>query len=311
MSVAKTVFASNSEKTNYYKLKRTWGEKYNIYHNLPFLNVLSPKGIRDISQGLDVRPKGFTQEEFNLLKKTSIDYTICNLKDEPLFCIEFDGMQQGFNKGTEYISDDRILHPSNWRKKITELKLRVAMSNFFPFIVVGATYFKAISNSTKLTIVDGLIGNLLATMDVKKKNRNFSVEQLGLTNDEFQSLSEEEKDYIIKDWMISIEIESQFKNNPLANRRADLERICQGLWSGYSILSLVNPSFEPGDIKDLQSVKLHGLRIVYHTNDLGPISGDAWIPNFNMPYVSGFTILEDIAAICALEKMIELRKTDK
>ena len=308
MSVAKTVFASNSEKTNYYKLIRTWGEKYNIYHNLPFLNVLSPKGVPDISQRYS-SPKEFSDNEYDILKKTSIDYTICNLKDEPLFCIEFDGMQQGFNIGTEYISDDRILHPSNWRKKITELKLRVAVANTFPFMVVSATYFKAISNSTKLSIVDGLIGDLLATMEVKEKVKNFTVEQLGYTDEEFQSLSEEEKDYIIQDWVFFIEIESHFKNNPLANRRANLEQTCQGIWTGYSIIPLADPPFEPGDLKGFQSIIFHGCKIIYNTKDLGPIVGDAWIPNFNMPYISGFTILEDIASICALEKMIELRNT--
>ena len=135
MSVAKTVFASNSEKTNYYKLKRTWGEKFNIYHNLPFLNVLSPKGVIDISQGFS-SPREFGKDDFDKLKKTSIDYTICNKRDEPLFCIEFDGMQDGFNFGTKYRPNDCIKHPRLRRKEFIELKLRVAESNVFPFIIV-------------------------------------------------------------------------------------------------------------------------------------------------------------------------------
>ena len=42
MGVKKTVFASKSEQENYYKLKRTWGDKYVIYHDLPFLNCSTP-----------------------------------------------------------------------------------------------------------------------------------------------------------------------------------------------------------------------------------------------------------------------------
>ena len=311
MSVSKSVFASGSEKANYYKLLREWGGKYKIYHNLPFLNVLNPKDQLDISEKANGKTTLFTADEFNMLKKTSIDYTICNHKDEPLFCIEFDGMQQGFNIGAEYIPSDRIKHPKVWRKKITELKLRVAASNAFPFIVVGTTYFKEISNSTKLSIVDGLIGDSLTTMDVQEKIRNFRVEQMGFTEDEFNSLSKEEQDMKIQDWVFYIEIESQFKHNPLTSRRAELEQSCQGSWSGFTIYPLSFPTFEPGDLQGFQAAELHGHRIVYNTIDFGPVSGDAWIPNFNMPYISGYTITEDIAAICALEKMVELRNSKK
>ena len=311
MSVTKSVFASNSEKANYYKLMREWGTKYKIYHNLPFLNVLNPKDQLDISDSGYEKPNIISEDEFNMLKKTSIDYTICNLQDEPLFCIEFDGMQQGFNLGASYIPGDRIKHPNHWRKKITELKLRVAVSNTFPFLVVGTTYFKDISNTTKLTIVDALIGDFLTSIDVYQKFQNFRVEQIGFTEDEFQLLSNEEQEYIIQDWVFNKEIESQFKNNPLISRRAELERLCQGSWSSFTTFLLSYPPFEPGDIKGFQSATMHGHRIVYDTDDLGPISGDAWIPNFNVPFISTYAVTEGVAAICALEKMIELRSKKK
>jgi len=311
MSVSKSVFASGSEKANYYKLMREWGNKYRIYHNLPFLNVLNPKNQRDISDFKFETESYFTDDEFNMLKKTSIDYTICNLQDKPLFCIEFDGMQQGFNIGVSYVPGDRIKHPNAWRKQITELKLRIAISNAFPFIVVGTTYFKDISNSTKLTIVDAIIGEMLTIIDVQEKIRNFRVQQLGMTEEEFQSLSDEEREYIIQDWVSYIEIESQFKNNPITVRRAELEKVCEGSWSSFTTFLLSYPPFKPGDIKGFESAIMHGHRIIYETRDLGPISGDAWIPNFNMPFVSGYTVTEDIAAICALEKMIELRTNKK
>lgn len=311
MSVSKTVFANGAEKANFYKLKRVWGEKCNIHHNLPFLNVLNPKDMLDISGRLYDKPEFFTDEEFDMLKKTSIDFTICDFRDKPLLCIEFDGMQQGFNLGATYLPSERIKHPSTWRKKITELKLRVAITNGFPFIVVGTTYFKDISNTTKFTIVDALIGDYFTTIDVHKEVRNFRVEQLGYTEDDFQSLSNEEQELIIQDWIFATEIESEFRNNPLVTRRADLERVTAGTWSNITMIPLSYPKFQPGDIDGFNSVMMHGHRIVYQTQDLGPISGDAWIPNFNMPFISSHTVTEDIAAICALEKMIELRTAKK
>ena len=39
MAAQRLVFASKSERTNYYKLRRQWGKNYHIYPNLPFLLV--------------------------------------------------------------------------------------------------------------------------------------------------------------------------------------------------------------------------------------------------------------------------------
>lgn len=307
MGVSKSVFGSGSERANYYRLMREWGEKYRIYHNLPFLNVLNPKDQHDTSEEFSEKPVSISEDEFDMLKKTSIDFTICNFQDEPLFCIEFDGMQQGFCLGASYIPGERVKNPNPWRKRITELKLRVALSYAFPFLVVGTTYFKDISKKTKLTIVDALIGDLLTSFDVYNKIQNFRVEQIGFTADEFQSLSDEEQNYRIQDWVFNIEIESQFANNPLVSRRAELERLCEGSWSSFTTYLLSYPPYKPGDITGFQSAILHGHRIVYQTDDLGPISGDAWIPNFNIPFISSYAVTEEIAAICALEKMIELK----
>ncbi len=97
MSVKNSVFASSSERKNFQKLQRRWGEKYRIYHNLPFLNVFDTRNLIDVSDWRN--PKPFVVEELDLgrLKKTSIDYTLCTNDDRPLVCVEFDGIQQGFS----------------------------------------------------------------------------------------------------------------------------------------------------------------------------------------------------------------------
>lgn len=101
MTVKKRVFASNAERENYYKLMRVWGDEYHLHHNLPFLNVFHGPVILDLSES---PPKSveISGEDYNRLKKTSIDYTLCTRDDEPLVCVDFDGMQEGFNVGTAY-----------------------------------------------------------------------------------------------------------------------------------------------------------------------------------------------------------------
>jgi hypothetical protein len=99
MGVRDTVFGSKMEKRCFLKLDETWGKNYRVYHNLPFLNVFT--GRSDLLD-IDGQPFTLSEEEYDLLKKTSIDFTVCDKNDKPLVCIEFDGMQDGFNVGTKY-----------------------------------------------------------------------------------------------------------------------------------------------------------------------------------------------------------------
>ena len=152
MGTKKSVFASKAERANYEKLSRRWGEAYRIYHNLPFLHVFETDNVIDFSNW-DLKPIHLTDSQLERLKKTSIDYTLCDENDCPILCVEFDGMQQGFNAGNRYYSDV----PANpWRRMIMDLKLRVAHGSFFPFVVVGSVHFGEISSRIKVTIVDGI-----------------------------------------------------------------------------------------------------------------------------------------------------------
>ena len=169
------VFSSNAERGNYYKLSRQWGTGYRIYHNLPFLNVFDTKNLLNARKFGDWHHLLDANEpdtlsvgdvDFNRLKKTSIDYTVCDTNDRPLLCIEFDGIRDGFNVGTEYRFDGP---PDPWRELITGLKLRVAHGSMFPYFVVGYNHFKDLSPGVQLTMVDGIIGEVLSSMETKER----------------------------------------------------------------------------------------------------------------------------------------------
>jgi len=143
MGVKKHVFGRSAERTYYYKLSRQWGQQYRLHHNLPFLNVFDTSNLIDVT-GWPQPPRRFrlTDIEFNRLKKTSIDYTLCDEHDIPLVCLEYDGMQEGFNVGTSYRSPE----PSDpWRDEIMSLKLRVAHGSQFPYFVLGSRYLNDLS----------------------------------------------------------------------------------------------------------------------------------------------------------------------
>ncbi len=156
MGVKKQVFASISERELYKKLSQRWGDRYRIYPNLPFLFVFDTENLIDW-----YIPAAFmvSDADYARLKKTSIDFTICDDTDQPLLCVEFDGMQQGFNTGTQYHSKQQTIP---WRRQYTELKLRVALGSFFPFIVIGSQYCRDLSREAQLSILDGIIGDILA-----------------------------------------------------------------------------------------------------------------------------------------------------
>src|SRR5437588_6282292 len=109
MGVNHRVFASEPERDYYYKFRREWGPRYNIYHNLPFLNVFS------------ISKMHLNGKEQSRLKKTSIDYTLCDGNDSPLVCIEFDGLFDGVNIGSHYVPARQP--DSEWREEIFSLKL--------------------------------------------------------------------------------------------------------------------------------------------------------------------------------------------
>ena len=164
MGVRETIFGSKEERKYYTKLQRTWGSKLNIYNNIPFLNVFTAK---DELIGENYNKFKITEEEYDQLKKTSIDFVICDKKDKPIACIEFDGLQQGFNVGRSYIASGERKERKS-RKLFFELKLRVAHGSLFPYFILGSEQFKGFSDSVYLTIADALIGEVLSTQACKK-----------------------------------------------------------------------------------------------------------------------------------------------
>jgi hypothetical protein len=310
MTAKKNVFSSKSERANLLKLSREWSDKYDIYHNLPFLNVFDPVGLVDLSDWRNPQPIRLTELELSRLKKTSIDYTLCDGSDKPIICIEFDGLQQGYNVGTTYQTN---IQSTAWRKEITELKLKVAHGSEFPFFVVGSDYFEDISPQTKLTIVDGIIGEVIGNQVARgRMNQGFDPTEVGWTKEDFVELPENEKHDIVQDWIIGVEIDAEMEHNPVSRRLEELDGKVSSI--SYSIEYLVSPSIDhisdPSElIRHYDQAKFHGTRVTLTTEDFGPVKATAWLPNFKAPWHSGVRLSEEIAKLLALEKLGKLRRS--
>ena len=88
MGVAKSVFASRAERANFHKLDSRWGDRCDLWHNLPMLNLFTRDDLIDL-YSVDLRPLTISDIEWQRLKKTSVDYVLCDREhDAPLVCID-------------------------------------------------------------------------------------------------------------------------------------------------------------------------------------------------------------------------------
>lgn len=295
MAVKKQVFASVAERGYYYKLSRQWGQRYRLYHNLPFLQVF------EIDASLN-------NTDANRLKKTSIDFTLCDEGDRPLICIEFDGMQEGFNVGTAYMTSSES---NSWRTTITELKISVAHREAFPYFVMGSKYFDDISNNIRLRIVDGIIGEVFAAYAVEEfVAQGFKPEDIGMTEQEFGQLHTFEQDELIQDWFTGVEVAADMENNPIIQARWEL---LFELERKLGTINLTVMPIYPKGMDNATSMKeraaifdsapMHGASCVVRTGQFGVIERKVYLPNFKSPRYSGLELGEEIAQLMALDAL--------
>jgi hypothetical protein len=291
MGVRETVFGSKEEKKYYTKLQRTWGQQLNIYHNIPFLNVFTAK---DELIGENYSKFKISEEEYDQLKKTSIDFVVCDKKDKPIACIDFDGLQQGFNVGITYIVSGGQKEKKS-RKLFFELKLKVAHGSLFPYFILGSEHFKGLSDSVYLTIADALIGEVLSTQACRRNTGSgFNPADCGYSDEEFESFSEGEKREIIDNWFTNIEVEADYEHNPIFQKVTKLTRETKS--SGYRIIFL-NEAKRDSEIWTWVECEVQNAKY-------GNASAKVYLPNFKAPWCYFIVhIAIEVAQLLALEKI--------
>jgi hypothetical protein len=311
MGIKRKVFASLSEQDNFYKLKRNWEGKagYRIYHNLPFLMIFDTENIVDLSDevsvnaammgGIKTSTIQLTNIEKSRLKKTSIDYTLCSDRDEPIVCIDFDGLGQGFNLGTQYYSNRKV---SPWRREITELKLKVAHGSLFPYFVVGSRHFNVLGEDIKIAIIDGIIGTVISRINFDKRfHEDPFPEGAGWSQEDYEKLSYEEQYEIFQHWAVGLEVDTELESNPIAREISRLSWEFDA-WS-HSVQHLCLLS-----LGSKQKILL-GAKVVIHSKIFGDIEEQVYLPNFRVPGFYAGCLVDQIARLIALDKLRKLSET--
>lgn len=294
MSLKENIFNGFHEKELFRYLNSMWKNYFNIYPQLPFTKIF------DITS-LDIDDK-----ERDFILKTNIDYTICDKKDKPLICIEFDGWSHGYNKGGEYIQ----LKEDSLRKVKLELKLKIAMAHNFPFYIISYDEKKHISEKIHLTIVDGIIGQTIAKM----KFHNKISEHLRDSQSVLNSMNEYNRHEYIQDLVTSVEVELELTWDPIAKMASEIDHIL--LTQGISVIQSYKPLSKPElpEIKDIfdteglerrlkawENIKWFGYEVSCETPK-GKVTERALVRNFEGMLASPIIIARNIAELLALYK---------
>ncbi|NCB27750.1 MAG: hypothetical protein EOM62_20205 [Bacteroidia bacterium] len=296
MGVRKTVFGSSMEKKCFRKLTETWAKDYNIYHNLPFLNVFTAR--TDLVND-ELRPLVISDQDYDHLKKTSIDFTVCDKNDVPLVCLEFDGMQDGFNVGSNYHLRGGVTGRTG-RRALIELKLGVAHGSGFPYLVLGSDEFRGLSDAVRLTIADGLIGEVLSSRAAHKRiDEGFEPTQCGYSQNDFDALSPLQQSEVITDWVHGIEIEADYQHNPIFK---EVSRLSTALGASGSGMTFLNDA-------EHDSSKWVWMECYVTSSRYGTARAKVCLPDFKSPYCY-FTVhlAQEIGHLLALEQLREHAK---
>jgi hypothetical protein len=312
MGVRETVFGSNAERRHYYKLARQWGDKYQIFPQLPFLEIFTRENLFDWNT---LKPFTISNREFNWLKKTSIDYTLCDENDKPLVCIDFDGLQDGFSVGTEYRFRGNESCP--YRCQWTEVKLKVAHGSLFPYFVVGYHEFKDFGD-LQLTMVDGVIGEVLAGMQVYRQSQEgFQPEAYGLTQEQFDALDPDRQALYQQDWFDGIHVEADMSHNPISIKIHEMQEKLhyianhKWLWHPQPDPAVTGPERQRLLNKASYCVCccwLHSESTIKQAdiNNMGEnafVTATVWLPNFCGPFLGMPSMLaEKLSSLLAYYK---------
>jgi hypothetical protein len=272
-AIRKCVFGSGAEKEHFGQLVERWGSRANVYHNLPFLQVFDLNQL-DAIMSLD-------QVESSRLKKTSLDFVICDKADRPLVAIDFDGLNQGFNIGTSYLAGAGA---TPWRKAIFELKLRAAHLCQFPYAIVRSAQFRFLPGDARLTVIDGLIGAVLASI---KTREDWHKVDLKKALPELEAMPAKQQSEAIQDLLLQVETAAQLENCPITARRWDL----------FKKLGINRYKFSPLDSGVASGIHARVWR--------GDVQADAkvWIPSFGLSGISDLEIVQNLGFLVAAEKL--------
>lgn len=305
-----TVFGSHTERSVYYELLSKWGKKYNIYLSLPLANIFY------------VNPNQLNLSEKKTYFQSSIDYTFCSKKDTPMFSIEFDGLGRGYSRGDEYIARENTDTKDPFRKEKLEFKLRLAKSANYPFVIVSFEEITHLDQTEKLTILDGIIGQITKAKRFNELISEFLEEEHTI----LESLSDAELQEYIQDKVVGLEVDAEIESDPIAKNAGEYNQKLVGLGiTSETHIPLTesgvpDADFPPHTLSDIKALEKRidalknasrwGEKVSIQT-EKGTVSRSVWVNEYQGLGFSSISLALNIADYLTFKAAYELLSDGK
>jgi hypothetical protein len=306
MRVKENVFGSKNEKDLFKTLESHWSHEFDLFPSLPFPAIV------------DIQDAVLSEKERDYLFKTSVDYTLCTKLGKPIVSVEFDGLCHGFSRNGTFVEVVTSIRDPH-RKLKMDLKLAIANKVKYPFFVVSYEEKVPIDKDLTLTIVDGVIGQVLAHLYFEKIINDRIAENSLLCED----LPPDEEHEIIQDIVIGTEVEAEYRWNPILKEAGKYQSILQrrGLpWMTNRIKFHHDPKLPEGNPWDfnnntfnldiaekrmmgIQNAERVGVTVSIVTAN-GELSETAWVRNLEGYGVSPTSLAENIAELILYRNLL-------
>lgn len=152
MRVRSSILADDDGR-RYRRLNTAFGESFPVFPNVPIDRVVHLDGSTDA---------GFNLTEQVLIEDATFCYVVCDQEHRPLVVIDCDTQGYGFNEHGRYVP----LHPiSEVEAAVLATKAKVMRSLSMPYVIVGPECFDHVADGISLSIVEGLVGQILASQE--------------------------------------------------------------------------------------------------------------------------------------------------
>lgn len=306
MKIKQSIFGSPTEYNLFKSLQNRWSHNFDLWPSLPFSCIV------ELAQS----EPSLKDNERKFFFNTNIDYTLCTKSGLPILSIEFDGMGNGFSRNGEYIQGKEC--KDLYRKLKLDLKIKISKKLSYPFYVISFDESKELAPDLSLTIVDGIIGQVLAKKDFRE-----SIKKLYDDNREtIESLPQYAQREYIQDLVWDAETMAELQNDRIAKLAAQYqgEAFDKGITKGYKTIYLNDPPLPDGDpfeditvlekrIKVIKNAVRVGCRIIINTPKMAIVE-TVWIRNFEDEFISPLHIANNIAEMLAFKKANDLIKPE-
>lgn len=300
--IKRSVFGSKAERELFTSLQSRWTTRFDLWPSLPLAQIVDIESAR----------RYLTNKELDFFLKTNIDYTLCTKNGHPVLSIEFDGLGKGHSREGVYLQKEPT--PDPHRKLKLDLKLKVAQKEEYPFFVVSFEESKPLHEDVGLTVVDGIIGQVLAKQELRESLQTLYDDY----RDEIESLHPSLQHEYVQDLVLDAEVQAELRWDPIAEQASkyEYEAFEKGIVKSFKTEYLNDPQLPDGDpfvdfsvmekrIAAMKNAVRVGCRIIADTPKVAIIE-TVWLRNFEDSGVSPLHIAVNIAELLAFRRALDL-----